>query len=193
MTSILIVEHSGIIKQVKVKDLSMDTLYKKCGFKTNDNFNRVTTWSVEYNKDTINIELWAKDEGKANNENKYDFPPPVDNELYYGSCVLLRIDNDGKVISLTNDIWLYIYDRLFEGFESTSIDEENEDDDDEDDDDDGDDDDDDNDDDDDEDVKINNINNEYSKESSVVKKEKSVSIINDIESELEEEAYSDEN
>ena len=126
MTSILLVEHNGNIKQTKAKDLSRDILYKKCGFKTAENFDKTTAWSIEYNKEIINIELWAKVEGKANNENKYDFPPPVDNDLYYGTCALLRIDGNGNVIDLTNDVWLKVYDKLFGGFEDIEEEDEEE-------------------------------------------------------------------
>jgi hypothetical protein len=117
MISILLVEHNGNIKQTKSKDLSRDTLYKKCGFRTNDNFNRTAIWAVEYNKEVINIELWAKSDGKANNENKYDFPPPVDNALYYGTCALIRVDSKGSIVDLSSDLWLRLYEKLFGGFE----------------------------------------------------------------------------
>ena len=64
MTSILLVEHNGNIKQTKAKDLSREVLYKKCGFRSTENFDKTTTWSIEHNKEIINIELWAKVEGK---------------------------------------------------------------------------------------------------------------------------------
>ena len=121
MTSIVLIEHNGTIKQVKSKDISRETLYKKCGFKTSENFDKTATWSVEFNKEIVTIELWSKYEGKPNNENKYDFPPPVDNELYFGTCVLIRIDGNGKIINLTSELWLSVYDKLFGGFENTSI------------------------------------------------------------------------
>ena len=124
MTSIVLVEHNGNIKNIKSKDFSFDTLYKKCGFRSAENFDKMTTWSIEYNKEICNIELWAKNEGKANNENKYDFPPPVDNELYYGTCALIRVDSKGSVIDLTMDLWLRLYEKLFGGFEDIVEDED---------------------------------------------------------------------
>ena len=117
MTTIVLVEHNGNLKQIKTKDFSLDTLYKKCGFRNPEHFDKTTAWSVEHNKEIYNIELWAKNEGKANNENKYDFPPPVDNDLYYGTCALLRVDNKGTVLDLTLDAWVRIYEKLFGGFE----------------------------------------------------------------------------
>jgi hypothetical protein len=117
MTAIVLIEHNGNIKNVKSKELTRDTLYKKCGFRSNENFERTTTWEVEHNKEMFNIELWAKTEGKANNENKYDFPPPVDNSLYYGTCALIRVDEKDRIINLTSDVWLKLYEKLFGGFE----------------------------------------------------------------------------
>lgn len=127
MTSILLVEHNGTIKQVKTKDISRDLLYKKCGFRTAEHFDKTTTWSIEYNKEIINIELWAKNNGKANNENKYDFPPPVDNALYYGTCALIRVDGKGDIIELSSDLWLRLYEKLFGGFEEIDEDGDEED------------------------------------------------------------------
>uniref|UniRef100_A0A6C0IJC8 Uncharacterized protein n=1 Tax=viral metagenome TaxID=1070528 RepID=A0A6C0IJC8_9ZZZZ len=124
MISILIVEQNGTIKQVKSKDLSRDILYKKCGFRSNENFDRTAVWTIDYNKELVNIELWAKNEGKANNENKYDFPPPVDNALYYGSCALIRVDSKGAIVDLSTDLWLRLYEKLFGGFEDIEDEEE---------------------------------------------------------------------
>ena len=78
MITFLLVETSGTIKQSKAQESSFDFLYKKCGFRSENNFDKRTTWKVNMNGDKHIIELWAKDNGKANNENKYDFPPPVD-------------------------------------------------------------------------------------------------------------------
>jgi hypothetical protein len=124
MTLIVLVEHNGNIKNIKSKDFSFETLYKKCGFRSAENFDKMTTWSIEYNKEICNIELWAKNEGKANNENKYDFPPPLDNDLYYGTCALVRVDSKGDVIDLTIDLWLRLYEKLFGGFEDIVEEEE---------------------------------------------------------------------
>ena len=50
----------------------------------------------------MNIELWSRDYGKAGTENKYDFPPPVDTALYFGTCAVLRSRRyDGDIIDLS--------------------------------------------------------------------------------------------
>ena len=41
--------------------------------------------------DDINyVTIFSKNKGRANSENKYDLPPPVDKDLYYGSMLLLK-------------------------------------------------------------------------------------------------------
>jgi hypothetical protein len=46
MPSIIIVEKPGTIKQVSVKSVVENELYKKAGLKSADGFNCFTNWSV---------------------------------------------------------------------------------------------------------------------------------------------------
>lgn len=124
MTDIIIIETNGTVKQSKVKDLTFETLYKKAGFRADTNFKKRTTWKTTILNENIIIELWAKDDGKANFENKYDFPPPVDKVLYFGICLLIRIDLTGNIVGLTSDVWKNVYEKLFGGFEDIEDDEE---------------------------------------------------------------------
>jgi hypothetical protein len=125
MTNILLVQKGGTIKQTKIKDLSRDILYKKCGFRKDTDFEKRTTWVVEIGDTKHHIELWAKVNGKANTENKYDFPPPVDTELYFGICCLVSVvPNTDKFLDLTRELWNKIYEKLFGGFENLDSDEE---------------------------------------------------------------------
>ena len=122
MTSILLIESNGTIKASKVKDVNFENLYKKGGFRSPNNFEKRTTWNVSIKDEVISIDLWAKNDGKANSENKYDFPPPVDKDLYFGTCVLVRVDEHDKIIDLTTELWAKIYERLFGGFEDLTSD-----------------------------------------------------------------------
>jgi hypothetical protein len=59
-------------------------------------------------------------------ENKYDFPPPVDKQLYFGSCALVGMIPEGHFtnkchINLTLELWNKIYEKLFGGFEDLSL------------------------------------------------------------------------
>lgn len=124
MTSIVLVDKNGSVKQTKVKDLSHDKIHTKCGFKNTRYFDKKTTWNVAIEDEVFNIELWAKNNGRANTENKYDFPPPIDSELYFGTCCLVRVDDENNFIDLKSEIWEKIYEHLFGGFEDLDSEEE---------------------------------------------------------------------
>lgn len=129
---ILIVEKGGSIKETVVKEYKENELFKKCGFKKEDGFVKQTTWaSVKINGVKYTVDLYGKTEGKANTENKYDFPPPVDNTLFFGSCALVCRNEESKMIYLSLELWNKIYEKLFGGFENladTCIEDEEEDD-----------------------------------------------------------------
>jgi hypothetical protein len=118
---IIIVERLGSLKMLSIKDFKQEELYKKCGFKKAEDFNKQTEWSVKISGTKYIVHLYAKTDGRANSENKYDFPPPVDTKLFYGSCALVGyVKNEGGVKVLTNlslAIWNKIYEKLFGGFE----------------------------------------------------------------------------
>ena len=50
--------------------------------------------------------------GSPNQENKYEFPPPVADVLYFGTCILVNTNRDLKIQE-----WKDIYDKLMGGFE----------------------------------------------------------------------------
>ena len=122
MPKIVIVEKSGIVKETSIKNFSLHDLYKKAGFKSPDHFKEIHTWKIEKNT----ITLFAKNTGRAGQENEYDFPPPVDTMLFFGSCVLvLNLDKDAETCDdLTVNKWEKIYEFLFGGFEDLNDDSE---------------------------------------------------------------------
>ena len=123
--SIIIVEKIGSLKLLTVKDYKEEELYKKCGFKKPDHFGLQTEWSAKVDGVKYYVSLYGKTEGKANTENKYDFPPPVDSTLFFGNCVLVcRMLEQGtkekRLISITLQQWDKLYEKLFGGFEDLS-------------------------------------------------------------------------
>jgi hypothetical protein len=123
--TIIIVDKNSSLKNLTVKDYKEEDLFKKCGFKKNDDFNLQVEWPVKLNGQKYLIQMYGKLEGKANMENKYDFPPPIDKKLYFGSCALvgmIRDDSNNKIhINLTIDLWNKIYEKLFGGFEDLAV------------------------------------------------------------------------
>ena len=133
--TIIIIDKGGSLKTLAVKDYKVDELYKKCGFKKADGFELQVEWSVKLNGQKYLLQMYGKLDGKANMENKYDFPPPVDNKLYFGSCAVvgfLRDDSNRKEhVNLSIDLWNKLYEKLFGGFTdltATCNEDENEDD-----------------------------------------------------------------
>ena len=133
---ILIVEKVGTLKTLKLNSFLEEDLYKKAGFKTNEGFKLATTWSDIKLTDgkMYSVSLYGKQSGRAGQENKYDFPPPVDSTLFFGNCVLVlkvgELEKE-KEENLTLDLWNKIYENLFGGFEdigSNDSEEESEDD-----------------------------------------------------------------
>jgi hypothetical protein len=132
MPSIVIVEKNGDLKDQEYKSLNTNELYKKCSFKKADGFGKLAEWTYsKKGENMITVELWARNDGQANQENKYDFPPPADSELFFGSCALLARDSNMNMIDLTVEKWNKVYEQLFGGFE-TLADNEDEDDEEED-------------------------------------------------------------
>jgi len=77
-----------------------------------------TTFIYEF--DGFKIAIYGKtgNDGIAGQENKYEFPPPFDKELFFEDCVLVKYSsNDSKPLSLTTKEWKKIYNELYGGFE----------------------------------------------------------------------------
>jgi hypothetical protein len=133
--TILIVEKTGTIKESVIKSYDESELYKKAGFKTTDDFKLRSQWNVEnVNDKSYSISVFGKITGRANQENKYDFPPPIDTVLFFGSCIIVNKDKTGNAVSIKEEEWESVYEYLFGGFEDIGDRDSDEEDDDEDDD-----------------------------------------------------------
>jgi hypothetical protein len=148
-TSIVIVSKTGSLTECIVEPACETTLdeltvllSKKCGYRNHDGFSCYHTFRYKNKKKLefpveneevvpkyIYVDVWAKTDGRAGNENKYEMPPPIDEIIFYGNMALVaRIDNE-TAINLTTDLWNIIYENLFGGFEdlaATAADDENE-------------------------------------------------------------------
>ena len=133
--TIIIVEKVGTLKALSIKDFKVEELYKKCGFKKGEDFLKQVEWNAKYDGKKYFIEVYANTDGRGNSENKYDFPPPIDSKLFFGSCAILAYlkQEDGSKLytDLSLALWNKIYEKLFGGFEdlaaSAAEDEEEED------------------------------------------------------------------
>lgn len=115
--TIIVVEKNGTIKEVEMKNYDEQELYKKAGFKIKEGFINHTQWAIpELNGKTYSISMYGKTTGRANQENKYEFPPPIDTVLFFGNCVLVN-NVGGKPTNLSAKEWDGIYQFLYGGFE----------------------------------------------------------------------------
>ena len=103
--------------------LDIPDLCKKCGFKSIDGFSHAHTWAVSFNEIEYKLCLYGKTEGRANSENKYEFPPPMDNTLFFGSCVVINMEND-VASDMSVKEFEDIMEHLYGGFEDVDSEEE---------------------------------------------------------------------
>ena len=122
VTTLLIIDKSGTPKVLSVKDFKIEDLYKKCGFKKPDGLEKRHVWVTKCDKVNYRISVYAKDDGKANTENKFEFPPPIDNSLFFGSCAVLvehkNLAGEYVPTIVTMDIWDKLYEKMYGGFEN---------------------------------------------------------------------------
>ena len=124
----ILVKKNGTLKQVRY--LHSDEMFhanyvtlSETSETYSDAFRRHTVWksSAKYNNGTV--ELWARAVGRAGQENTYEFPPPVDEILFFGNCLLVWVaasgsgsESSSSDVSFTLDVWKKIYAKLFGGF-----------------------------------------------------------------------------
>jgi hypothetical protein len=110
----ILVSKSGSLKDIHLTNVehSQEHYNKLCGTPPTylKSFTHHATWVIK--KFDISIELWGRTNGRAGQENKYEFPPPVDNHLFFGDCLLVSMDAE----PLTSAIWKKVHAHLFGGF-----------------------------------------------------------------------------
>jgi hypothetical protein len=96
------------------------TLSEVSDVKIEDYGKRKCSWKI----DDLTINLYGRTKQKGPVV-QYDFPPPVDNTLFFKECLLV---NPSAPLSIAN--WNYIYEVLMGGFEDLHTETESEDEDD---------------------------------------------------------------
>ena len=123
---IVIIKKTGVLGELDwKKNLDLKKLYKKAGFRKDKDFGKKNTWKVTPNE---YVSVYAKDIGRANTENKYELPPPVDSDLYFGNLVIIKHSEETPCIENCEDLccedWKKIYEKLMGGFEDLNNEEE---------------------------------------------------------------------
>jgi hypothetical protein len=128
MVKVVLVDKNANIKETLVKNFQEENLYKKCNFRNSNNFGKVNTFELTFEGKKIYISVYAKNSGRANTENKYELPPPIDKELYFGNIIVLKHKEKEitalTVENLTKLEWDKIYEQMFGGFDDLDEEEE---------------------------------------------------------------------
>ena len=119
--SCVIVDKKDNKKQVSL-NTEKENYYKKCSFRSNKDFELRHSWKVKDNGEDVYVSVFSKNKGRANSENKCELPPPLDNDLYFGSFMLvMHKEKDSyeknNILNLTIEKWESIYEKLCGGFE----------------------------------------------------------------------------
>lgn len=132
MFQFLVVDKNGNVKSSNMKVITIDNLYKRCGFKKLDDFSCKCEWKLNLNYNEVTYcSVWGRENGKSNMVNKFELPPPIDKKLLFGSFIILytnvSIQNtksdeewqsvSSNILSINKDKWDEIYNHLYGGFE----------------------------------------------------------------------------
>lgn len=114
LLSILLVSKTGEVHAANIKEFAEDDLFKRAGFKSSTDFCERTV----FRSDTKTVHVFGKITGRAGQENKYEFPPPIDKTLFFGTVLLLaKTVDDEKPTGLSVEEWETMYDAFMGGFE----------------------------------------------------------------------------
>ena len=118
MPTIVLIEKTGTIKENNIKNLKVEDIYKKCNFRKKDDFDIRHSWYINKN---LFISVFSRNDGKSGTENKYDLPPPIDKDLYFGTIAIVahkdeKISNS-NITDFSKELWNKTYEKLMGGFE----------------------------------------------------------------------------
>lgn len=109
----VLISRTSDARATVIKRGDLPTLYKRCGFRSSENFECQHKWTV----DGKHVSVYGRQNGRATLENKTELPPPVDKVLFFGSIVITLEDENGELLDLTVEKWEKISEKLFGGFE----------------------------------------------------------------------------
>ena len=122
----IIVKKTGELKVVKINGVSkvsevqIENKHIVSVFNSNirnsknfkENFKRYCDWEL----DEYVISIFGSKEGKAGSENKFDWPPPEDTDIYFGEILIIK-SKDNIIQDINKNIFSEFIDISFGGFE----------------------------------------------------------------------------
>ena len=97
MINCILIQNNNI-NEIKVKNLTEDSIYKKCNFKNNSDFIKIKIWNYKNNI----IELWGKNKGFSSSLSEFELF--INNSInVYGKSIFLLKSNEDKYISIDKE------------------------------------------------------------------------------------------
>ena len=93
---------NNCFKEIKVKNIDTENIYKKCGYKSNNNFNKLYEWVCPSNN---NIELWSKEDSNVKTYNNYPLLVKYNIKVNINNKCIFVMKNGANYISLENEFF----------------------------------------------------------------------------------------
>ena len=91
---------------LKVKNVTEDNIYKKCGYKTSINFKKIYTWNV----DDKTIELWSKEDTNIKKYNQHNILTKYSIKVNINNKCIFFLKNKDHFINLESDFFNKFFD-----------------------------------------------------------------------------------
>ena len=98
---------------LKVKNVTEDNIYKKCGYKTSINFKKIYTWNV----DDKTIELWSKEDTNIKKYNQHNILTKYSIKVNVNNKCIFFLKNKDHFINLDSDF----FNKFFELKETIEV------------------------------------------------------------------------
>jgi hypothetical protein len=93
-------------KLLKVKNVTEENIYKKCGYKTSMNFKKIHTWNL----DDKCIELWCKEDTNIKKYNEHSILTKYSIKLNVNNKCIFFLKNNDHYINLETDVFNKFFD-----------------------------------------------------------------------------------
>jgi hypothetical protein len=93
-------------KLLKVKNVTEENIYKKCGYKSSSNFKKIYTWNL----DDKAIELWSKEDTNIKKYNEHNILTNYSIKLNLNNKCIFFLRNKDKFINLEPNVFNKFFD-----------------------------------------------------------------------------------
>lgn len=121
----VIIQKSGEVIDKKLKN--MDKKYTMCNYKSDKDFLLLHVYENVKKYTHKQFEIYGKENGRANSENKYEFARPIDEKLFFGNLlVLMKCTKTDSYVDMDKNMWEEVNEILHGGFEDIGNSEDDE-------------------------------------------------------------------